>query len=221
MKSTNERSVFSHLIVFVLTFAILTGQTMFVFALPERNAGEITVSGAADADDKPFVLVNGERAFSGRTFFSNGTIATTESSSASIDFGKIGRVSLGPNSTLTLSVSDASITGTLSSGTINVANSEGVGVKIVTPDDTVTNEGTTASRFTVNVAGDRSSVAASSGVVRYNNGEAVAARQDDDDDDDDDSAIWVPIIVFGGTIGAVLAFSVFGDDDDENVSPIR
>ena len=220
MKSINNRSVFSHLIVFVLTIAILTGQSMFIFALPEKNsaAGEITVTAAANATEKPFVLVNGEPAFSGRTFFSDGTI-TTKQSTASIDFGKIGRINLGPDSTLTLSVSPTSITGTLSSGTINVANGDGIGVKIVTPDDTISNEGMSATRFTVNVAADVSSVAAQSGIVRYNHG-ATVAKQDDDDDDDDDGSIWLPVVVFGGTIAAVLFFSVFRDDEDV-VSPVR
>lgn len=220
MKSTNHRSMFSHATVFVLTFAILTSQTMFVFAVPGTNfsAGEVTVTGTANAGEKPFVLINGDAAFSGRTF-ANGTITTPESSSASIDFGKIGRVNLGPASTLTLNVSDNSISGMLSKGSVRVANSNGVAVKIDTPDDTITNEGTSSSSFTVNVIADRSSVASTSGVVRYNNGNAVA-KQDDDDDDDDDGSIWLPIVVIGGTIAAVLVFDVF-DDDDEVVSPIR
>lgn len=221
MKSRSDRSVFSHLTVFVLTLAILAGQTTFVLALPEKNssAGEITVTGTAVAGEKPFVMVNGERAFSGRTFFSNGTITTTESSSASINFGRIGRINLGPNSKLTLNVTDSSITGTLSNGNIQVANSDGVAVKIDTPKDSVTNEANAASRFTVNVVADVANVAAESGAVRYNNGNTLA-KDDDDDDDDDDGNIWIPIVVFGGTIGAVLAFSVF-DDDDEIVSPVR
>ena len=118
-----------------------------------------------------------------------------------------------------MNVSATNISGTLSTGNISVANGVGVGVKIVTPDDTVSNEGTSASRFTVNVAADQSIVAAQSGVVRYNNG-ATIAKQDDDDDDDDDGMIWLPIVVIGGTIAAVLVFSVFKDDDDV-VSPVR
>lgn len=223
MKSTNHRSMFSHVTVFVLTFALLTSQTMFVFAVPEANfsAGEVTVTGTAKAGEKPFVLINGDTAFSGRTFFANGTITTPESTSASIDFGKIGRINLGPASTLTLRVSDNNISGTLSNGSIRVANSDGVAVKIDTPDDTVTNEGTSSSHFTVNVIANRSTVASTSGVVRYNNGNAVAKQDDDDDDDDDDGSIWLPIVVIGGTIGAVLYFTVLNDDEDEIVSPVR
>ena len=218
MKRKNDRSVISNLVVFVMTISLLTSQSLFVFGNSERNSGEITVSGVGAPNAKPFVLVNGEQAFSGRTFFSNGTISTTESSSASIDFGKVGRITLEPNSTLTLSVSGTQLLGTLSTGAIKVANGEGVLVKINTPDDAVANDGT-ASRFAVNVVSGVSTVAAESGTVTYNNGKSVA-RQDDDDDDDDDGNIWIPIIVIGGAVGAVILFTAF-DDDDEIVSPIR
>ncbi len=222
MKSINYRSMLSHVTVFVLTIAILTGQTMFVFAVPAGSfaAGEVTVTGTAKTGEKPFVLINGDPAFSGRTFFADGTITTPEASSASIDFGKIGRINLGPDSTLTLRVSETNITGMLSTGSIRVSNSDGVSVKIETPDDMITNEGISASRFTINVAGNKSSVAAESGVVRYNNGLSSMKDDDDDDDDDDDGNIWVPIIIIGGAIGAVLFFTVLNDDDDD-VSPVR
>jgi hypothetical protein len=220
---TSLNAVVSRLTVLALTVSVLAGQTMFAFALPGRNvtAGEMTVTGTTETNEKPFVLVNGDRAFSGRTFLSDGVITTTETTSAVVNFGKIGRVNIGPNSNLTLAVSETTITGTLTNGTIGVSNSDGVAVKIITPDDSVTNQGTEASRFTVNVAANTSSVAAESGSVLYNNGAAVATKQDDDDDDDDDGEIWVPIVVIGGTIGAVLLFTVFDDDDDEIVSPVR
>lgn len=222
MKSKNDRSVYSRSIILLLALAVLTSQTLIVAAVPDRtrSTGEITVTGDLDTGEKPFVLVNGERAFSGRTFFSNGTIATTDSSTATIDFGKIGRIHLQKGSSLTLNVSDNSIVGTLSTGGLNVSNGDGVAVMIQTPGDTVTNEASSASRFTVNVTSGVASISAESGVVRYNGGRSVATRQDDDDDDDDDGNIWVPIIVIGGAIGTVLLFTAF-DDDDDVVSPVR
>jgi len=221
MNSTNERSVFSYLMVFVLTVAILAGQSMFVLAIPATGAaaGEITVTGTSTTGEKPFVLVNGDAAFTGRTFFSNGTISTPDSSSASINFGKIGRINLGPGSILTLTVSETNISGTLSAGNIRVMNGDGVGVKIDTPDDSITNEGTTAGRFTVSVADNKSSVGAEKGLVRYNKGQSTAAGQDDDDDDN--HGIWVPVIVIGGAVGAVLLYFALRDDDDDVVSPVR
>ena len=213
MKSLESRFPISRLVVFALTVSILTGQTMVALAMPKdgRPAGELTVRGKMPTDEKPFVLVNGDRSFSGRSVFSSGTIATTETTSATINLGKIGRVEISPASVLTLNFSDNSISGVLSSGDVRVSNADGVAVKINTPNDVITNEGNAASSFTVAIGPEASIVKAMSGSVRYNNGKSVAQ---DDDDDDDDGSIWVPLIVIGGAVGAVVLFTVLADDDD-------
>lgn len=220
MKSLDSRFI-SRLIVFALTVSILTGQTMVAFAVPKagQSAGELTVKGKMPTDEKPFVLVNGDRSFTGRSVFSSGTIATTETTSAIINLGKVGRVELSPASVLTLSFSDDSITGELTSGDVRISNADGVAVKINTPNDVITNERNAASSFTVAVGAELSKVKATIGSVRYNNGKSVA--QKDDDDDDDDKGIWVPIVVIGGAVGAVVLFTLLGDDDDDEItSPI-
>lgn len=220
MKSLDSRFTFSRLLVFALTVSILTCQTMVALAMPKAGqpAGELTVKGKMPTDEKPFVLVNGDRSFTGRSVFSSGTIATTETTSAIINLGKIGRIELAPASVLTLSFSDDSISGELSSGDVRISNADGVAVKINTPNDVITNERNAASSFTVAVGAELSTVKATNGAVRYNNGKSVA-QQDDDDDDDD--GIWVPIIVIGGAVGAVVLFTMLGDDDDDEIaSPI-
>lgn len=219
MKSLESRFTISRLIVFALTVSILTGQTMVALAMPKdgRPAGELTVKGKMSTDEKPFVLVNGDRSFTGRSVFSSGTIATTETTSAIINLGKIGRVEIAPASVLTLSFSDNSITGVLSSGDVRVSNADGVAVKINTPNDVITNEANAASSFSVVVGPEKSAVKAVSGAVRYNNGKSVAQ---DDDDDDDDGEIWVPLLVIGGAVAAVVLFVVLSDDDDDFASPI-
>jgi hypothetical protein len=224
MKRINSRRIVSSLVAFVLTFAILTSQTVFAFSVRGMGsaAGEITVTGPAKQGEKPFVLVNGDPAFSGRTFLSNGTITTTESSSANVNFGKIGRISLGPGSTLTLSVSETSISGKLSSGSIRVANGEGVAVKIDTPNDAVTNEANAASRFSIDVAAGGSNVKSEKGVVRYNNGQSTTGIHDDDDDDEENWDVWVPLIVIGAAAAVIITWVVVADDDDDDVvSPVR
>jgi hypothetical protein len=220
MKSLDSRFTISRLIVFALTVSILTGQTMVALAMPKagQSAGELTVKGKMPTDEKPFVLVNGDRSFTGRSVFSSGTIATTETTSAIINLGKVGRIELAPSSIMTLNFSDNSISGVLSSGDVRVSNADGVAVKIDTPNDVITNEGNGASSFSVLVGGDTSSVAATSGTVRYNHGASVAKQQDDDDDDD---GIWVPLVVIGGAVAAVVLITVMMDDDDDEItSPI-
>ena len=220
MKSLDSRFTFSRLIVFAITVSIFTGQTMVALAMPKAGqpAGELTVKGKMSTNEKPFVLVNGDRSFTGRSVFSSGTIATTETTSAIINLGKVGRIELAPSSVMTLSFTDNSISGVVTSGDVRVANADGVAVKINTPDDVITNEANAASSFSVLVGGDTSTVSAMSGTVRYNHGASVAKQQDDDDDDD---GIWVPLVVIGGAVGAAVLFVMLGDDDDDEIaSPI-
>ena len=219
MKSLESRFPISRLVVFALTVSILTGQTMVALAMPKdgRPAGELTVRGKMPTDEKPFVLVNGDRSFTGRSVFSSGTIATTETTSAIINLGKIGRVVVAPASVLTLTFSDNSISGVLSSGDVRVANADGIAVKIKTPNDVITNEGNAASSFSVAVGPETSIVKAASGSVRYNHGKSVAQ---DDDDDDDEGNIWVPLVVIGGAVAAIVLFTVLSDDDEDFSSPI-
>lgn len=219
MKSLDSRFTMSRLIVFALTVSMLAGQTMVALAVPKvgQPAGELTVKGNMPTDEKPFVLVNGDRSFTGRSVFSSGTIATTETTSAVINLGKIGRIELSPASVLTLNFSDNNISGVLSSGDVRVSNADGVAVNISTPNDVITNEGNAASSFSVAVGPETSIVTAALGAVRYNNGKSVAQ---DDDDDDDDGEIWVPLLVIGGAVGAVILFTVLSDDDEDIASPI-
>jgi len=219
MKSLESRFPISRFIVFALTVSILAGQTMVALAMPKdsRPAGELTVRGKMPTDEKPFVLVNGDRSFTGRSVFSSGTITTTETTSATINLGKIGRVELSPASVLTLNFSDNSITGVLSSGDVRVANADGVAVSITTPNDVITNERNAASSFSVAVGPETSTVKAMNGSVRYNNGKSVAQ---DDDDDDDDGEIWVPLVVIGGAVTAIVLFALLSDDDEDFASPI-
>jgi hypothetical protein len=220
MKFTHNRSLLSRLIVLVSAFAILTTQTAFVFAVSKSRtaAGEITVSGPAKSGEKPFVLVNGDPAFSGRTFFSGGTI-TTESSSATIDFGKMGRVELAPGSTVSLSVEAGVIFGTLSNGNLSVSYADGVEVKISTPHDTVTTEQKSGGNFAVGVTPDATTVTSGKGLVRYNNGRTIAGTQDDDDDHDHDDWTWIAIVAVGAAVTALIVYVALRDE--EEVSPVR
>ena len=154
MTNSNVGLMFSRFLVFSLLLSLLTYQTATAFTLPARGAAaaEIMVTGQSEAGEKPFVVVNGERAFNGRTFFSNQTISTTEKSSATINIGKLGRVELSPSSSLSLSFSEGSITGVLSQGQVNVSSVEGVAVRIETPNDAIKKAATKDDSVTQEIA---------------------------------------------------------------------
>ena len=219
MKSSNVSLVFSRVIVLSLSFCLLCVQTLNATTVPAKSvaAAEIAVDGPRENGEKAFVLVNGEKAFTGRTFISNGIVSTTDTSSATISLGKLGRIELAPSSTLTLSFSDGRIVGDLAKGRLNISNSDGVAVAINTPSESITNEGTSASRFTVSVAGEQTGLAVANGNVR-SNGSAVAL-QDDDDDDDDHWKAWVWVGIIGGAVATF--FIVRALDDEDSASPVR
>ena len=115
-----------------LAIVIFTSSSMIALAGSGDKTlmGEITVSGQNTDGNAPFVLLNGENAFTGRTFFSNGTITTSDAVTSTVKLGKLGYVILSPNTTLTLSFDEKTISGTLSAGNAQVFNADGVDVKI-------------------------------------------------------------------------------------------
>ena len=215
--------LFSRSVVFSLMVSLMGFQTTMAFAVSDRGvaAAEIIVTGQSRSGEKPFVEVNGERAFSGRTFFSNGTVSTNEFNSATISLGKLGRIILSPSSSLTLSFSEGRIAGVLSKGNVSVSNMEGVSVTIDTPGESLKNEGTSASRFAVAVTDAGTGVAVESGTVLNKAGLPVKQDDDDDDDDDDHWKAWAWVAVIAGTVTAIVLIATLGDDDDDIVSPVR
>jgi translation initiation factor 6 (eIF-6) len=125
MKNNKAVKLQSRFAAFCLVLSILATTSMFALAAG-NVAGEIIVSGHGD---NASVTLNGEKAFSGRTFFSSGRIATSDSS-AIINLGKLGRVSMAPNSTLDLSFTENTISGEVLGGEVKVLNNEGVTVDV-------------------------------------------------------------------------------------------
>jgi len=179
-----------------LAMVIFTTSSMVALANAGNKSlmGEITVSGQNTDGNAPFVLLNGENAFTGRTFFSNGTITTSEAVTSTIKLGKLGYVTLSPNTTLTLSFDEKTISGTLANGNAQVFNAEGVDVKIQNLGNAV------------------------STVAPMNK-----AQDDDDDDGIFNNSATGPILVFAGIVAAAVILVVINQDDDDNrvISPVR
>ena len=188
-----------------LAIVIFTTSSMIALAATPENKslmGEITISGQTINGNAPTVMLNGESVMTGRTFFSAGTIATPENINSTVRIGKLGYVTLAPNTNLSLSFNENTISGTLSAGQVKVSNAEGVSVKIQTNAGLVTSESNLASNFTVNAE--------------------KAARQDDDDDDADGNSALGPILVFSGIVAAVVIIVLVNRDEDNLVvSPVR
>ncbi len=181
-----------------LAMVIFTTSSMVALAATPENKslmGEITVSGQSINGNASTVMLNGEPVMTGRTFFSAGTIVTPENINSTVRIGKLGYVTLAPNTNLSLSFDENAISGTLSAGQIKVSNAEGVNVKIQTNAGLVTNESNLASNFTV---------------------DAEQVTQQDDDDADGNSALG-PILVFSGIVAAVVIIVLVSRDEDDDL----
>lgn len=189
-----------NLMVLSLMLAVFASTSLFVSATPDKNVsmGELIVSGNS-ADGAAFAMLNGEKALSGRTFFSSGTIATTDSNSATVKMGDLGSIEIAPKSALNLSFGENSINATLANGTVKVLNN--AGVKVVVTD-------------------------AAGAELSGNNGlyNASGAKQDDDDGKVSDGSQAALIAVFAGVVGGTIIYLLLrdtGDDLGPTVSPVR
>lgn len=192
----NKKAVWLRSITsFCLMLALLVTSSMVALAGAEAKpmAGVIIVAGQNTISNDSYVTLNGERAFSGRTFFSSGVISTSEKAAATIKLGKLGSINLTPNSVLSLSFSENNISGELSAGNAEVFNNEGVTVNI---KNTITNAAVVPNQQTTT---------------------------DDDDDDDDNSPLGPLLVFAGIVAVAVVVVLRNKDDDDDVriVSPRR
>lgn len=194
---------------FSLIVALFLTTSMIALAAPGKAlSGEIIVSGT-DSITGSTVMLNGEPAVSGRTFFTSAVISTPENRTATVNLGKLGRVSLSPSSTLSLSLAENAINGELSAGQMQVYGKDGVAVNIKTPDNRVTNKVGQPSNFAVDL---RSGSTVATGEAELEKGESAKA-----DMSDKEKAWWVIGIIAAATIIIVVVVM----DDDEVESPVR
>lgn len=99
-----------------------------MIALAKSEANPIGAEIVANANDDS-VTLNGEKVVSGRTFFSSGVVATAEKS-ATVKLGKLGYLTLMPNTVVSLNFGENKIAGTVSSGDVTVFNNAGVEVNM-------------------------------------------------------------------------------------------
>ncbi|MEZ5428292.1 MAG: hypothetical protein R2747_18630 [Pyrinomonadaceae bacterium] len=201
MRMDNKLDWLRNLTAYCLMIAVFAATSLIASAAPDKKVsmGELIVSGSSVDGNEPSVLLNGEKALSGRTFFSSGTIATPESATATVKLGNLGSVTLAPNTVLNLSFDENSISGTLSAGNVKVSNSEGVNVKIQTTKGVVENQ-------------------AKAGEVLNVNADAMPAPDDDDGAVSDSSQLAL-VLVFAGVVAGTVVYVLTRGGDDQ-VPPV-
>lgn len=181
-----------------LSVAILATYSMVALANSGKVAGELLTTG----QNASSVTVNGETAKAGRSIFSSSTIITPENANAVINLGKLGKISLAPNSTATLTFDEKGISSDLAAGKLTVLGAaNAVSVKTLDGTTLLLNAGETATA----------------------NGRA---QDDDDDDDDGGMAWWGFAAIFGGAAAVILWTATRDGNADFGgngtvVSPVR
>lgn len=149
-------------ITLLTALAVWCVYSTIIFAAPKDMTGEITVIGQ--------VTVNGQAAVSNSTIVSGSTIETAKGSSAVVSLGKLGRVELAADSSLTLRFTEGSITGILSQGKVRVSNAAGVATTFTTKDATVIADAGQANSFALEVECSHSHVDTMTGLVTMRTG---------------------------------------------------
>lgn len=157
------KNCFRKLITLTTVAAVWTVYSMVAIAAPLDVSGEISVTGQ--------VTVNGQSAISNSTILSGSTIVTGPDSSATVSLGKMGRVEILADSSLTLRFADNSIVGILpATGKVRVSNAAGVATTITTKDAVVIADAGQADSFLVEVECSHTHVDAAAGVVTMREG---------------------------------------------------
>lgn len=207
-----------------LASAVFMTSSMFAFAAPENQPqlAELIVSGAPADGDVPYVSVNGERAFSGRTIKSSTTITTPATSSATINLGKLGRVEVAPNSNFVLNFNEKGISGNLISGNVRVVGNENSENSIQTKDSVIVANQAGDKAFTVNAVDNATRVTSESGVVAFNSngksttvnaGQTQTSGQQDTDTDAGSGNLALYALIFGAA-AAVLVYVAVSDNNE-------
>lgn len=145
--------------------AILIVYSTFISAAPGARSARLSVAG--------LVTVDGQQVISGGTFFSESTIATTSNSSATLSLGRLGRIDLQANSSLTLNLTENGITGSLSAGRGRVLTPAGITVNLTTKDGVVMVDGSEATSVTVDTSLENTVVTTESGVAKLKSAKGV------------------------------------------------
>jgi hypothetical protein len=198
--------------------AVLSVSSMLTLASPGARTAELSVSGD--------VTVNGQKAISGGTIFSDSVIVTAQNSSAVVSLGKLGRVELMAGTSIKLAFNDKGISGLLDSGRARVTTPAGVSVNLTTKDGSVMVDGSQATTFTANLQNGNTAVTTEIGAAELRSGSTVTkiaagesgvagtpqAKSDDDDHKLSGGALAAILLATGGAVAAIIWSARSGND---------
>ena len=192
---------------------LIATYSMVALAASNKPVGELIVTGDK-VDDAVPVTVNGEAAKTGRTVFSSSSIVTPESLEATINFGKAGRIELGPNTTFVLTGDGDAISGDITAGSVTVLSAaQSVNVKTLSGEIVALNAGETATASAGKAPADHRDPVTGKCIDDNNNGKEECGLK----------AIppWAWAAIIGGVIAVVIIATTSGGNEANPISPVR
>ncbi len=151
--------------VCVITAGCLLLTTSVMAQSSTRLAGELSQAQQ--------VTLNGTAAIVGITVFNHSRIKTSPVGAATINLGRRGRISLGPDTEMRLRFSEEMIGGTLISGRAVVSAAAGIKISILSSDATTLSDGHQASVLIFDTQRNGTQVRASLGQARIIRGRTI------------------------------------------------
>lgn len=211
-----------------LTISLLSLSSMIALAAPgnAKPLGSLSATGE--------VYLNDSKAISGMTVFTDSRIMTTAESNAMVSLGQLGGLSILPQSSVSLSFSDSSVSTQLDSGRVSLYAPKGISYSVATVDGLVVADGSQETKFSVSIEDGKTYVTTEAGQVELRSSRAAAqtvgpgqnamlgATPGQITSSSGNSLSNEKKVAIGVGVGAGAAFLIWLAlrDDDEVISPI-
>src|SRR6185312_3919985 len=157
-----KNSFLFKLVVLVLV-ALLSGMSSIVLsATSSARYGSLAVVG--------LVEINGEKAVTGGTVFSDSMITTGKQSSTSISLASLGRVELYAESAARLTFNESFLSGAIEKGEVRVSTPTGVSARFTTARGVVQVDGSQSTSFVVTVIQGQTDIRSIMGTIELISG---------------------------------------------------
>jgi hypothetical protein len=203
-----------------LIFATFATYSMVALANENNSVvlGELRVNGT---NEVPYIQVNGEQVQSGRTIYSNSTLTTNENG-ATVVLGKLGKVDIAPNTTVTLKFDESGVKTDLSKGSARFYAAAGKNFDVTTKKGVVIADKNQNNTFEVVADDEGTSVLPESGTVSLNEknvnvGEKGVVGKQTNTNKTWSGSWWLWTGVFAGAVAAIL-IAALNDNNEINLS---
>jgi|GEM_PF-6135215 len=162
-------ALFQKLLVIFLTLTL----SSFSLLTTNSTTAKTTARAAGELSFVRQATLNGAKAISGMTVFSESRVKTSLAGAATVNLNKLGGVGFGSDTEMMLHFSEDVLGGSLLSGRVVVRAPAGVKISVVTPQGVAQSDGRQASVLAIDVVEGKTRVASSLGDAQVTSGSRI------------------------------------------------